>query len=97
MLLDWCIALGSLGACFAGGWAFVSSRLLASCDDKETGVQVRGCSVCWVLCAVCQPSPSQCPAWLRPPLQVLWSSTFAFSCNLLLLVVFEILNVIDSG
>lgn len=29
--------------------------------------------------------------------QVLWSFTFAFSCNLLLLVVFEILDVIDSS
>ncbi|WIA14392.1 hypothetical protein OEZ85_002920 [Tetradesmus obliquus] len=29
--------------------------------------------------------------------QVLWSLTFAFSCNLLLLVVFEILDVIDSS
>lgn len=30
-------------------------------------------------------------------IQILWSSTFAFSCNLLLLVVFEVLDVIDSG
>jgi hypothetical protein len=29
-------------------------------------------------------------------LQILWSFTFAFSCNLLLLVVFEMLDVIDS-
>jgi hypothetical protein len=29
-------------------------------------------------------------------MQVLWSCTFAFSCNLLLLVVFEILDVIDG-
>jgi hypothetical protein len=42
MLLDWCIALGCLAACFAGGWAFVSSRLLQNYDDKETGVQVCG-------------------------------------------------------
>lgn len=40
MLFDWCIALGCLAACFAGGWAFVSSRLLQNFDDKETGVQV---------------------------------------------------------
>lgn len=65
MLLDWCIALGCLAACFAGGWAFVSSRLLQNFDEKETGVQI------------------------------LWSCTFAFSCNLLLLVVFEILSVIN--
>jgi hypothetical protein len=29
--------------------------------------------------------------------QALWSSTFAFSCNLLLLVVFEVVGVIDPG
>jgi hypothetical protein len=40
MLFDWCIALGCLAACFIGGWAFVSSRLLQNHDDKETGVQV---------------------------------------------------------
>lgn len=40
MVLDWCIALGCLAACFLGGWAFVSARLLQNFDDKETGVQV---------------------------------------------------------
>lgn len=30
-------------------------------------------------------------------LQVLWSSTFAFSCNLLLLVVYEVVGTIDPG
>jgi hypothetical protein len=40
--------------------------------------------------------PSSCSALsCEPILQILWSCTFAFSCNLLLLVVFEILNVID--
>lgn len=32
---------------------------------------------------------------LRLRMQILWSCTFAFSCNLLLLVVFEILSVIN--
>jgi hypothetical protein len=32
-----------------------------------------------------------------PALQVLWSSTFAFSTNLLLLVVYEVVDIIEPG
>lgn len=53
MLLDWCIALGCLAACFAGGWAFVSARLLQNFDDKETGVQVTGLFESWYFSTRC--------------------------------------------
>lgn len=48
-----------------------------------------------VFCAA-QPPPPQ-NTHTTPPPQLLWSSSLALSCNLLLLVLFEVLNVLDPG
>lgn len=44
-----------------------------------------------------RPRPAPPSLHTAPLAQVLWSLTFAFSCNLLLLVVFEVIGVIDPG
>ncbi len=83
------LALIVFGGCGTIGWYFLDFSLYQNLDEKDFKVQVRLC--------MDPSSTSGEDAFNDVCSQMLWSVVFALSCNLLVLVLYEIMGVMDPG
>lgn len=87
-----CLGLVAFGVCFGIGWWFLSYSLYRNLDERDFTVQVSKRSRCESKYCTAE---AVLDSNFITNLQALWSLVFALSCNMLILISFEIIDIMD--